>query len=250
MSEIVGDQLKKGSIDQQARRKGWVEKMEVKKGIGKKPEENPMVEASKPIENTNATQEVHFQIIGGMLKSFGYKTLGASSRLVNALCMVIEAETIELEALLNIERTQKLTIMQKTKRETLIASLSEKEKQVREYIKPSSVAQYLKLAGIEAELGKGDDGIEREAFTPAALQEAVEKMMKEAHEEQKQNSPIKYIEDVDKEQLRIESELGITLPEIDATKVKDEANEGLTEQETDLVQYQSLYYANAKKINA
>ena len=33
------------------------------------------------------------------------------------------------------------------------------------------------------------------------------------------------------------------LPEIDATKVKDEANEGLTEQETDLLQYQSLYYS-------
>ena len=84
--------------------------------------------------------------------------------------------------------------------------------------------------------------MEKAAFTPDAILSAVEDLMKSKNKGEATVGPIKNIDDVDEEKIRIEQEIGVKLPEIDATKVKDEANEGLTEQETDLLQYQSLYY--------
>lgn len=254
ITQLVKNPPTKAALWKRAKRHGWEAELKEAQSGGIKKLQPPTQATEQEPTAVIEPQGTSFAVIGATVKEFGYRALSVSGMMVNTICMVIEAEAQDLQVLLMTEKLRKLTLTELTKKRTLIDSISDKEKQMREYLKPSSVAQYLRLSGMEAALANSVEGIDKEAFTPQALLEALEGMVKAKavadtiDPSSNSAAPLKGLTDLGAEQEALQSEHGIVLPVVDATKVKDTANDGTDEQSADLLNYRSKFFADNQGI--
>ena len=175
---------------------------------------NRSIKIMETMSITNS--DVAFSKIAEDIKGFSYLLIDTSRKAVTTQATIIQYYQGRAEELLQKKiGSGGLSALDEKRLEGYITKMENAEKAVREYLKPSSVARYLQLIGIESAIEPLPDDIDIHAFTPSKLLSAVE--------EYGMGSVVgneKFLAEME------ESIAGLlSLPEIDATKVVDEQNE-------------------------
>ena len=163
--------------------------------------------------------DIAFTTIATELKDFAYLSLTGQKEAVESLMLMVKHYSRKIKTLYyQAGGGIKITPIQETEIDLYADSLNKYLKRLEEYIKPSAIASYLKMAGMETVMAAMPEGVDASAHTPDKLSEALRKLGMRAIFDTPE-----LIEDIESEAVdMMKLEL---LPEIDARKVKDTENQ-------------------------
>lgn len=176
--------------------------------------------AEKLVDNKKlAKKDVAFSEIAGDIKDMCYAMVDASREMCRSNVMLIKYYSKKIEMLVEdaggIDKLNPYQDQILIKYQNVIAGC---KKQIAEYMHPANLTRMLTLIGMQGALGTMPDGVERDAFSPRAIQEALF------------NGGMVTLLGKDKEvdeviqQTVLETMSMDSLPEIDAKLVRDEKN--------------------------
>jgi len=162
---------------------------------------------------TKVLKAVSFERIGKDVKAFGFMMVNTSKEVASVGAMMINFYAGKIkETIRTAGGLQHIDKIDEMKIKGYEEKLSKYQTLIQEYLKPASVARYLQMVGIEDALTIIPDDVDVSAFTPARLQEALAA-----------NGMMNIIGDANLI-AEVARDVGMELPEIEATKVRDEAN--------------------------
>ena len=176
-------------------------------------EKNSNVVKESASEISRKGESVAFSEVVNTIKDFSFMMLETSRDMATTAAVMIRYHSSQIsKIIMDAGGPNYLTHFQKTEIEVHADHVREYKKQIGEYMHPANISKYFSLVGIQDAIGKIPDGIDEQAFTPAAVQKLLR--------EQGLMSAVANEEQIEK----IEASIG-NMVEINARKVVDEKND-------------------------